>query len=313
MEKNSVEKMEKTNNYVVTASPHLRANITISQIMLLVIFALAPSGIMGVYFFGLRALVIILISIVSCIAFEAGYQKLTGQRISIKDGSAAVTGLLLAFNMPSSLPLWMPIVGSFVAIVIAKQLFGGLGQNFINPALAGRAFLMAAYMPEMVNFTVDGIATATPLAPDGLWDFPTLLIGTHGGSLGETSAIALLIGGIFLIWRKVITWHVPVTFIGTVFALTWLLEPGWGWENPTFHILAGGLMLGAFFMATDYSSSPITTIGKLIMGVGCGLLTVIIRLYGGYPEGVSYAILLMNLCVPLIDKYTKPRVFGTKK
>ena len=302
------------NQYKVSPTPHIRAPITISQIMLMVLLALAPSGIMGIYFFGLRSLLIIIITMASCMAFEALYQKLTKQQISVTDLSAALTGLLLAFNLPPTLPLWMPIVGSFVAIVIAKQLFGGLGQNFINPALAGRAFLTAAYMPQMLYFVhpVDTIAGPTPLAV-GSESLAVLFIGIHGGTIGETSAIALILGGLFLIWKKVITWHVPFTFIGSVFLLTWLLGGGWDYFYPTYQILSGGLMLGAFFMATDYSTSPITTMGKIIMGLGCGFLTVLIRLYGGYPEGVTFAILLMNLCVPLIDKFTKPRVFGVKR
>ena len=299
--------------YIVSSTPHIRASISISQIMKLVLIALAPAGLMGVLFFGIWALLIIAVCVLSCMGFEALYQKITGQPVTVNDYSAAVTGLLLAYNLPPTVPLWMPVVGGFIAIVVAKQLFGGLGQNFINPALAGRAFLMAAYMPEMAGGFVepfDAVASATPLAIGEAAGHLNLLIGMHGGTIGETSAILLILGGLFLIFKKIITWHVPAAFIGTVFLLAFLLEPGWGWHYPVFHILAGGLMLGAFFMATDYSSSPITPAGKIIMGVGCGLLTVVIRLYGGYPEGVSYAILLMNLCVPLIDKYTKPRVFG---
>ena len=318
-------KMEPS-KYAVTPTPHIRAPITIGQIMMLVILALLPALVLSVLFFGVMALTVILVTVASCVAFEALYQKITKQAVTIKDYSAVVTGLLLAFNLPPTVPLWLPVVGSFVAIVMAKQLFGGLGQNFINPALAGRAFLMAAYMPYMAGGFVepgffndiDVITTATPLA-GGSWDYLTLIIGTHGGTIGETSAIALLIGGLFLILKKIITWHVPFTFIGTVFILTFILEPMssgtmvFSWHYPLFHVLAGGLMLGAFFMATDYSSSPITPLGKIIMGVGCGIITVMIRLFGGYPEGVSYAILIMNCCVPLIDKFTRPRIFGTKK
>ena len=310
--------------YKVTPIPHLKAPISINRIMKLVLLALAPAGLLGVFFFGLSALLIILITVASCMVFEAAYQKITKQTVSINDCSAAVTGLLLAFNLPSTVPLWMPVVGSFVAIIVAKQLFGGLGQNFINPALAGRAFLMAAYMPEMAGgftepFTApfDVVSTATPLAAYEAVNHFTLLTGAHGGTIGETSAIAIIIGGLFLILKKIITWHVPLTYLLTVFLLAFFLTPDgvslvWGWETPVFHLLAGGLMLGAFFMATDYSSSPITPFGKIIMGVGCGILTMLIRLYGGYPEGVSYAILIMNCCVPLIDKFTKPKVFGTK-
>jgi len=307
--------------YVITPTPHIRDPITIERIMLLVLIALAPAAIMGVVMFGLRALLVILVTVGSAVGFEWLYQRITKQESTIKDYSAAVTGLLLAFNVPPTVPLWLPIVGSFVAIVVAKQLFGGLGQNFINPALAGRAFLMAAYMPHMAGGFVepltgfldfDVIAMATPLAPDGEWDFISMLIGRQGGTIGETSAILLILGGLFLLYKKIISWHIPVAFIGTVAVLTFLLEPGWTFATPTFHVLAGGLLLGAFFMATDYSSSPVSPLGKLIMGFGCGLITVLIRLYGGYPEGVSYAILLMNCCVPLIDKFTKPKIFGAK-
>ncbi|MCL2015968.1 MAG: RnfABCDGE type electron transport complex subunit D [Defluviitaleaceae bacterium] len=306
---------------VITPTPHIHDNITIEKIMLLVLIALAPATIMGVVMFGLRALLVILVTVGSSVGFEWLYQKFTKQEITIKDYSAAVTGLLLAFNLPPTVPLWLPVVGSFVAIVVAKQLFGGLGQNFINPALAGRAFLMAAYMPHMAGgfvepltgfFDFDVIAMATPLAPDGTWDFLSLLIGNHGGTIGETSAILLILGGLFLVYKRIITWHIPATFIATVAVLTFFLEPGWTLETPAFHVLAGGLMLGAFFMATDYSSSPVSPLGKIIMGIGCGFITVLIRLYGGYPEGVSYAILLMNCCVPLIDKFTKPKIFGAK-
>ena len=309
--------------YTVTPIPHLKSPISVNRVMLLVLIALAPAGIKSVIFFGAQALLVMAASIISCMAFEALYQKITKQEITVNDYSAAITGLLLAFNVPVTTPLWMIIVGSFVAIIVAKQLFGGLGQNFINPALAGRAFLMAAYMPHMAGgftypttnlFGVDVIASATPLAlaADGFITDPlTMLIGNHPGTIGETSAIALIIGGIFLIYKKVITWHVPVVYIGTVFVLTFIFTGNF--DLTVFHLLAGGLMLAAFFMATDYSSSPITPKGKIIMGLGCGFITVLIRLYGGYPEGASYAILLMNLFVPLIDKYTKPRVFGTSK
>lgn len=316
--------MEQQMKHTVSSTPHIRSNITISRIMLLVLIALAPASITGVYFFGFWALLVIIVSVVSCVIFEALYQKITKQDITVNDYSAAVTGLLLALTLPGEVPLWMPVVGSFVAIVVAKQLFGGLGQNFINPALAGRAFLVASYMPNMVGvyvnpedrggfFYLDAVTSATPLEVGEPINHMALFLGNHAGTIGETSAIALIIGGLFLVFKKIITWHIPATFIVTVFVLTFFLEPGFGLAYPLFHILAGGLMLGAFFMATDYSSSPITPVGKLIMGFGCGFITVMIRLYGGYPEGVLFAILLMNLCVPLIDKFTKPRVFGTKK
>ncbi len=314
--------------YVVTSTPHIRAPYTTDLLMKMVLLALAPATVMGVIFFGLRALLIIILTVASAVGFEALFQRLTKRPVTVFDCSAAVTGLLLAFNLPVSSPFWMPIVGSFVAIVIAKQLFGGLGQNFINPALAGRAFLMAAYTPEMTSaftapvnnpFSVDLVATATPLAlvkggdiVPAASDYVNAFFGNIPGTIGETCTAALIIGGIFLIVTKVITWHVPVTFIATVFLFTFVFQPdGFFGGYPFYQILTGGLMLGAFFMATDYSSSPVTPLGKIIMGVGCGLLTGLIRVYGGYPEGVSYSILIMNLAVPLIERVTKPRVFGT--
>lgn len=316
--------METADKYTITPIPHLKDPTSIAQIMKLVLIALAPAAVLGIYFFGVMALLLMTVTVASCVAFEALYQKITKQPLTISDYSAAVTGLLLAFNLPPTAPLWMPVVGSFVAIIVAKQLFGGLGQNFINPALAARAFLLAAYMPEMAGgfiqpvgfenfFNLDVVTTATPLAGEAYFSYATLLFGSHPGTIGETSALALILGGLFLMVKKVITWHVPTTYIASVFVLTWILAPYWDFHLPTFHILAGGLMLAAFFMATDYSSSPITPKGKIVMGIGCGLITVLIRLYGGYPEGASYAILLMNLCVPLIDRFTKPKVFGTAK
>jgi electron transport complex protein RnfD len=315
---------------LVTSTPHIRANYTVDLIMKMVLVALLPAAVMGIFFFGLRALLVMALSVASCVGFEALFQRMTGKRITVSDCSAAVTGLLLAFNLPVSSPFWMPIVGSFVAIIIAKQLFGGLGQNFMNPALAGRAFLVAAYAPEMTSaftqpvnnpFSFDLVASATPLAliKSGEFipaqgDYVAALFGNMGGTIGETCAVALILGGVFLIVTKIITWHVPVTFIGTVFIFTFIFQPsGFFGGYPVYHILAGGLMLGAFFMATDYSSSPVTPLGKIIMGVGCGLITGLIRVYGGYPEGVSYSILLMNLCVPLIERVAKPRVYGTQR
>ncbi len=240
--------------------------------------------------------------------------------ITISDLSAVVTGLLLAMNLPAAAPIWVAIVGSAFAIIFAKQLFGGLGQNFINPALAGRAFLLASYPTEMTswtssgNFGVDAVAVATPLAqlkggvmPDA--SFTDVLVGNIGGCLGETCAIALIIGGIYLIAKHVINWKVPVIYIATVFILTALIGRK-GLRVPVYEIFAGGLMLGAFFMATDYASSPVTSKGQIIFALGCGLLTTLIRIFGGYPEGVSYSILIMNLTVPLIERLTEPTIFG---
>ncbi len=306
--------------YTVSSSPHIRSKDSIENIMVDVLIALTPATVMGVYFFGINALITIAISIIACVGFEALFQKMTNQTISVNDYSAAVTGLLLAMNLPPTSPIWMPIVGSFVAIVIVKQLFGGLGQNFMNPALAARAFLLAAYPIKMTDWVVDGVSSATPLAmmkENGFIpkspDYINALIGHIGGTIGETCALALILGGLYLMARKVISWRIPVTYIGTVFVVTFIFgRNGAGLMNgvAVYELLTGGLLLGAFFMATDYSSSPITPAGQLIMGVGCGVLTGVIRIYGGYPEGVAYAILIMNLVVPLIDRFVKGRVFG---
>ncbi len=308
---------------MVSSTPHIRSNDSIEKIMRDVLIALTPATLAGIWFFGLRALLVIILSIASAVFAEALYQKITKQPITTKDLSAVITGLLLAMNLPPEVPAWLPIVGSFFAIIVVKQLFGGLGQNFMNPALAARAFLLASYMPEMTHFTapvgllhpVDAVVMPTPLAlvKSGelnihnitQLDFVQACVGNIGGCIGETSAILLLLGGLYLLYRRVITWQIPVTFIVTVFVLTYFFG-----RMPLYEILIGGVMLGAFFMATDYSSSPVTPKGQLIMGFGCGVLTSLIRAYGGYPEGVSYSILLMNLAVPLIDRYTKPKVFG---
>ena len=306
-------------NFVVSATPHVRSKDSIQGIMRDVIIALVPATVMGIVYFGLRALVLVAISIASAVFFEFLYQKLTKQRVTIDDLSAVVTGLLLALNMPASAPFWMPIVGSAFAIIIAKQLFGGLGQNFINPALAARAFLLASYPTAMTTWTLDGVTTATPLAllksgdivSPTMNDYMAALTGHIGGCIGETCAIALIIGGLYLLYRKVISWRIPVVYIVTVVTLTGAIGRN-GVRVPLYEVLVGGLLLGAFFMATDYASSPVTAKGQIIMGIGCGLLTSLIRIYGGYPEGVSYSILIMNLCVPLIDRFTKGRIFGAR-
>lgn len=314
--------------YVVTTTPHIRDSITIEKTMQMVTLALMPATAMGVVFFGLRALLIIAISVASAALSEYAYQKIAKKKVTVTDGSAALTGLLLALVLPPAIPLWMPVLGAACAIVLAKQLFGGLGHNFINPALAGRAVLVAAYaMPMTTGFIEPGgpflnlggadvTAAATPLAglaynvlPQGR-DYFQALVGNIGGSIGETSAIALLAGGAFLLAMRVISWHIPASFVGTVFALAAVFGPV---DLALYHVLTGGLLLGAFFMATDYPTSPISPVGKLVFGAGCGLLTFIIRFEGGYPEGVAYAILLMNLTVPLIDRYIRPRVFGHRK
>ena len=314
---------------VVTSTPHIFTNDRVDKTMRNVLIALMPAAILGVYFFGLPALLIILISIVSAVLFEAGYQLLARRRVTVTDGSAAVTGLLLAMVLPPAVPLWLPVVGTFAAIVVVKQVFGGLGQNFLNPALAARSILtisFAGYMtagffsPNSGWASPDAIASPTPLAlvnsvgvTPGALDYAAALFGSISGTIGETSAIALLLGGLFLLVTKTITWHIPISFVVTVFVLTTSINPGGGGGHAVYQLLLGGLMLGAFFMATDYPTSPMTPAGKLIFGIGCGVLTVLIRIYSSFPEGVAYAILLMNLAVPLIDKFIRPRVFGTSK
>lgn len=312
-------------NLLVGSSPHIRGNKTTTNIMRDVLIALIPATLASIYFFRLNAFMVIMVTILSCIVSEFACNKIMKKSITIGDYSAAVTGLLLAFNLPPQIPLWIAAIGGVFAIVIVKQLFGGLGNNFINPALAARAFLMASWPVPMTTWVtpgVDTVASATPLAlikkgTEAIGQTPTIIdmfLGNIGGCIGETSTLALIIGAAYLVYRKVITLEIPLTFIGTVALMTWIL----GGEalftgNAVYHIFTGGLMLGAFFMATDYTTSPMTFKGRIILGVGCGLLTVLIRLYGGYPEGVSYSILLMNLVVPLIDRYTIPRSFGGEK
>lgn len=300
-----------------SSSPHVRANHSIQSIMKDVIIALAPALLVGIYFFGIKALVVTLVCVGACVAFEALWQKLTHKKVTITDLSAVVTGILLAFNLSADVPIYIPIVGAFVAIILAKQFFGGLGQNFINPALAARAFLLAAYPTGMTTFTqnVDVVTGATPLGlmKRGDWaSMPSMMeafVGQIGGCIGEVSALALLIGGLYLIYKKVITWHIPVCYLGALFGVT-LLFGGCGIYESFYSVLLGGAMLGAFFMATDYTTTPMTVKGQVIFAIGGGVIAAIIRLFGGYPEGVSYSILLMNLIVPLIDRYVKPRSFG---
>jgi len=305
--------------YTVSSSPHIKSNDSVQGIMRDVIIALIPATFAGIYFFGMQAFLVTLVSVLSCIAAEALWQKLAHRKNTIGDLSAVVTGLLLAFNLPAAVPLWLPAIGGFFAIIIVKQFFGGIGQNIINPALAARAFLLASWPVHMTNFTVDGVSSATVLAilktgGDKLPSLMNVFIGNVGGCIGETSVLALLIGGAYLIYRKVISWHIPVAYIGSVFILTFILgRSGLMTGNALYEICAGGLILGAIYMATDYSTSPMTKKGQLVFGLGCGILTTIIRLYGGYAEGVSYAILIMSLFVPFIDKFTALRVFGEVK
>ncbi len=310
------------NKFIVSSTPHIKSNVKTANIMFDVVLALLPATFVGMFYFGLSAIMVILLSVGSAVLFEYLFQKLTNRPITVSDMSAVVTGLLLALNLPASVPFYVPIIGSFVAIIIIKQIFGGIGQNFMNPALGARAFLMASYPTSMTTFKVDAVASATPLSAikEGAGmipnptDYMNAFMGNIGGCIGEVSALAILLGALYLFYRKIITWHIPVSYLGTAFVLFFIFgRDGLFTGYPIYELLLGGILLGAFFMATDYSSSPITAKGKIIFGVGCGLLTVIIRLYGGYPEGVSYSILLMNLTVPLIDKFTKPRVFGTVK
>ena len=306
-------------NFVVSGTPHVRSKESIQSIMRDVIIALVPATAAGIYYFGLRALILIVAAIISAVFFEWLYEKITKKPVTINDLSAVVTGLLLAMNLPASAPVWVAIVGSAFAIIFAKQLFGGLGQNFINPALAGRAFLLASYPTEMTTWVVpnglaaDAATYATPLAQlkNGALDasLKQLVIGQVGGTIGETCAIALIIGGIYLLYKHVISWKIPVIYIATVFILFAVIGRH-GMRMPLQEIFAGGVMLGGIFMATDYASSPVTPKGQVIFAVGAGLLTYMIRTFGGYPEGVSYSILIMNCCVPLIERFTEPTIFG---
>ena len=279
-----------TDLYTVSASPHVRSNDTVSKTMRDVIIALLPATFFGVYNFGMPALITTILCVISCVAFEALYQVIAKQSVTVNDFSAALTGLLLALNLPHTVPWWIPVIGSLVAIIIVKQLFGGLGQNFMNPALGARAFLVVSFASIMTNWELDGMTTATPLGiiKEGGTNLPPLMdtfIGTIGGCIGETSAIALLLGGIYLLARKVISWRIPVIYMATVFVLVGLLGgQGFDMEFLGYHMFSGGLMLGAIFMATDYASSPTTPKGQIIMGLGCGLLTALIRLYVGYQE-----------------------------
>ncbi len=302
--------------YVVSTSPHLKNTETISKVMRDVLIALSPAAIAAVYFFGLPALWLMLVSMASAIAAEFISEKIMKREVTISDGSAAITGLLLAMVCPPGLPLWIIAIGAAISIVLVKQIFGGLGYNPFNPALAGRAILMASWPVAMTTWIspFDAITTATPLAiakfnlPQSLPSYWNMFVGYRAGSLGETSAVALLLGAAYLLYKKQISWHIPVSFITAVALLSTMMG-----KDPWFNILAGGLILGAFFMATDMVTSPMTGKGKIIFGGGCGILTVLIRYKGGFPEGVCYSILIFNMLTPLIDKYTLPQKFGKIK
>lgn len=305
---------------ILSGSPHIRSNNSTTRIMLDVVIALVPACIAAVYFFGAGALGTIALCVASAVGCEALMQYVMKREITISDMSAVVTGVLLALNLPPNVPWYLPVCGSAFAIIVVKQLFGGLGHNFMNPALAGRCFLVISWPVAMTAFTtpvaggVDAVATATPLglyhlgeAVPGVSD---LFFGNIGGCIGETSVLALLIGAAYLLIRRVISLRIPVAYLGTVALIALLAD---GPEMVPFHLFAGGVMLGAFFMATDYSSSPTGKLAQVIFGVGCGAVTMIIRLWGGYPEGVSFSILFMNLLAPLLDKTFRMKIFGEVK
>ena len=310
------------NNYIVSSSPHIHTGETIQRIMLDVIIALIPTTAMGVYFFGWYAALVIAAAIISAVAAEWIFEKITKQKNTINDLSAVVTGLLLALNMPPQIPIWMVVIGSGFAIIIVKQLFGGLGKNFVNPALAARCFMLIAWTGAMTTFReplVDAVASATPLAimKDGAaGTLPTLLqcfIGAKAGTIGEVSGIAILIGLAYLLVRRVIGITVPAAYVLSFAALTFFFgKEAMDVNYLMYQILTGGLLLGAVFMATDYTTSPTTPLGMVIFGIGCGVLTFLIRRFGGYPEGVSFSILLMNVAAPLIERYTIPKSFGNR-
>ncbi|MFH0762613.1 MAG: RnfABCDGE type electron transport complex subunit D [Candidatus Omnitrophota bacterium] len=318
------------NRLIVDASPHIHSHELTPRIMWVVLLALLPSAIAGVIIFGLPALKVIVVSVLSCVLAEAIIQKLTHKRVTISDGSAALTGILLAFNLPSGVPLWMPFAGGVFAIAIVKQAFGGLGLNIFNPALAARAFLMASWPQHMTNFVkpfssgVDAVTAATPLnmikegkaqelAQLGLsyWD---MFLGKRGGCIGEVCILMLLLGAVYLLWRGYIWFQAPASFVLSLGLLSWVFgAQGFLKGDFLFSILSGGLILGAFYMATDYVTTPLTKKGQLVFGLGCGVITFVIRRFGGYPEGVCYSILIMNAFVPLIDRHVRPRIYGLKK
>jgi electron transport complex protein RnfD len=325
------------NLLTVSGSPHIHGDQSIKKIMWGVVIALIPALGVSFWYFGMGAIVLTLVSVLTCVLVEFLIQKfMLKSDISITDGSAVITGLLLALNVPSNLPIWMMVVGAIVSIGVAKMTFGGLGKNPFNPALVGRVFMLISFPVNMTSWPLPSVnrmvltdaitgPTALGVVKEGLAkgdsmtdvmskipSYMDMFIGNMGGSLGEVSAVAIIIGGLFMLFRKIITWHIPVAFIVTVFAFTGvlnLIDPG-RYIDPVFHLLTGGLMIGAIFMATDMVTSPMTYKGMLVFGIGCGLLTVLIRVWGAYPEGVSFAILIMNAIVPLINKGFKPKKFG---
>jgi len=324
-----------TDKLLVTFSPHDRDTMTTNKVMMLVVLALLPSILSSVYFYGHYAIKGYLLTVIFCVALEYGFDKISGRKTQIKDNSALLTGILLAMNMPAGAPWWIMLIGAFIAITVSKSAYGGLGQNPFNPALVARVFLLIAWPAEMTawikpqtvmnGLTFDAVSTATPLGAmktdllakghvvmENIAPMTDQLIGSVSGCMGGDSALLVLLGGAFLLQQRIITWHIPVSFIGTVFVLTglyWLVYPDQT-INPLMHIISGGVMLGAFFMATDYVTSPMVKRAQLIFGIGCGLITVVIRLFGSYPEGVAFAILIMNAFVPILDNYMRPKSFG---
>lgn len=305
-----------SNTYMEVSSPHIHQGSSTKTIMRDVVIALTPTLIASIIFFGIRAFIIVLLSVISCVLGELLWQKIFKQRVTIDDLSAVVTGILLAFTLPPSVPYYIPVIGGLFAIIVVKQIFGGIGKNFLNPALASRAFLMATWPAIMAKWTLDGVSTATPLEllNGSSADIPSLwnvFIGHTAGSLGETSALALIIGGIYLLYKDVITWEIPLSYIVSVFLLSLVFNKT---STPLifalYEIFTGGLLLGAIYMATDYTTSPVTKKGKFIMGIGCGVLTCLLRNIGQTPEGVCYSILVMNLFVPMIERHTVPRTYG---
>ena len=295
----------------LTVSPHIHSGHSTGGIMLEVLIALLPATFMGAYIFGLRSLLVVALCMICCVGFEALFNLVMKREQTIGDLSAAVTGLLLALNLPANIPLWQCAVGSLFAIILVKCLFGGIGKNLVNPAIAARVFMLVAFgSMATAAFPADAVASATPLAAEKMPSLMDLFFGNHGGAIGETCAFALLIGGIYLLSRRIITWHIPASFIATVFIFSLFME-GFDASAALAQVLAGGLMIGAFFMATDYVTSPETPWGKLIFGLGAGLLTCLIRYFGNYPEGVSFAILFMNILTPYISRWTRRKVFGT--
>ena len=332
-----METEKKEHQLIISVSPHVRSEETTSRIMWSVSASLLPAAITGAYFFGPQAVLTVVLCIIAAVFSEYAFQKALKKKPSISDGSAFLTGLLLGMNLPPSVPFYIPIVGSFVAVIITKQLFGGLGFNVFNPALIGRAFLLISFPKLMTIWNeptaafvhLDAKTTATPLGilkeegaaklievfGDKINLYEQLLVGHRAGSIGETSVIALLIGAAFLFYRGYISWHIPVSFLGTAAVIAWVFG-GKGAlfaGDPLLHLLSGGMILGAFFMATDYVTCPSIKKGQILFGIGCGFLTMLIRLKGGYPEGVMFAILTMNCFTPLIDRSFKTKIFGAKK